>query len=97
MGWLKETRWRGGRLMKHDILCFLVWRVILAIQASSVPCERDFSDAALTDDKRRGRLSLTMFSAIQSLKSKYKTEQRLQELEAAARREAQKRCWDDDP
>lgn len=44
----------------------------LAIQASSVPCERAFSSSSLTDTKRRNRLGPMMFEALQVLKHWYK-------------------------
>ncbi|KIK31679.1 hypothetical protein CY34DRAFT_31093, partial [Suillus luteus UH-Slu-Lm8-n1] len=44
----------------------------LPIQGSSVPCERAFSDAGLTDSKRRARLLPENFGDIQIVKNKYK-------------------------
>jgi hypothetical protein len=40
----------------------------LAIQASSVPCERAFSSSAETDTVRRNRLSPVLMEALQMLK-----------------------------
>lgn len=68
----------------------------LAIQGSSVPCERAFSDAGLTDTKRRARLLPENFGAIQTVKGRYKKERRRRQELLHAQRAAQKRRWDDD-
>lgn len=51
-------------------------RDYLAIQASSVPCERLFSMAGLIDTNRRNRLSPETFSALQTLRSHLQMERR---------------------
>ena len=43
----------------------------LAIQGSSVPCERQFSSAGLVDTKQRNRLAASKFGSIEFLKSCY--------------------------
>ena len=43
----------------------------LAVQGSSVPCERQFSSAGLVDTKRRNRLAASKFGSIEFLKSCY--------------------------
>ena len=43
----------------------------LAVQGSATPSERAFSSAALTDTKRRNRLTPDIFEALQILKSAY--------------------------
>ena len=48
----------------------------LPIQGSSVPCEHIFSDAGLTDTKCHAQLLPENFSAIQTVKGKYKKERR---------------------
>lgn len=68
----------------------------LPIQGSSVPCERAFSDAGLTDTKRRAQLLPENFGDIQTVKGKYKKERRRQKAELAAQRAAQKKCWIED-
>ncbi|KAG1830925.1 hypothetical protein DFJ58DRAFT_671528, partial [Suillus subalutaceus] len=64
---------------------------LLPIQGSSVPCERAFSDAGLTDTKRRARLLPKNFGDIQTVKGTYKKERRRQKAELAAQRTAQKK------
>ncbi|KAG2123775.1 uncharacterized protein EDB93DRAFT_1047572, partial [Suillus bovinus] len=44
----------------------------LPVQGSSVPCERAFSDAGLTDTKRCARLLPENFGDIQTVKGRYK-------------------------
>ncbi|OJA19884.1 hypothetical protein AZE42_09572 [Rhizopogon vesiculosus] len=68
----------------------------LPIQGSSVPCERAFSDAGLTDTKRRARLLPKNFGDIQTLKGSFKKDRRRQETELAAQQAAQKKHWLDD-
>jgi hypothetical protein len=46
----------------------------LAIQASSVPCERAFSSSAETDTVRRNRISHLLMEALQMLKFGFKNE-----------------------
>lgn len=72
-------------MLKH------IARDYLAIQGSSVPSERVFSDAGLTDTKCRGSLLPATFGAIQVVKSKYKRERRLQDARDAAVRDIQKK------
>ena len=55
----------------------------LPIQGSSVPSERAFSSAAITDDPRRNTLSPDMFEALQLVKKAYNTDQLDPEVEAA--------------
>ncbi|KAG1831432.1 hypothetical protein DFJ58DRAFT_671395, partial [Suillus subalutaceus] len=69
---------------------------LLPIQGSSVPCERAFSDAGLTDTKRRARLLPKNFGDIQTVKGTYKKERRRQKAELAAQRTAQKKRLMDD-
>jgi len=47
-------------------------RDYLAIQGSSTPSERAFSNASLTDTQQRNRLTPEMFEALQILKSAYR-------------------------
>ena len=47
-------------------------RDYLAVQGSVTPSERAFSSAALTDTKRRNRLSPDLFESLQILKSAYR-------------------------
>ncbi|OJA18657.1 hypothetical protein AZE42_11163 [Rhizopogon vesiculosus] len=68
----------------------------LPIRGSSVPCERAFSDAGLTDTKRRARLPPKNFGDIQTLKGSFKKDRRRQEIELAAQQAAQKKHWLDD-
>jgi hAT family C-terminal dimerisation region len=68
----------------------------LPIQGSSVPCERVFSDAGLTDTKRRARLLPDNFGNIQTVKGKYKKERRCCQVQVAAKRAAERRRWMDD-
>jgi hypothetical protein len=68
----------------------------LAVQASSVPCERTFSDAGLSDMKRRGRFLPENFSAIQLAKTWYKKERRHQELEESEQQASQRKVWERD-
>ena len=68
----------------------------LPIQGSSVPCERVFSDAGLTDTKRRARLLPENFGAIQTVKGKYKKEWRRRQAQIDAKRAAEKNRWMDD-
>ena len=44
-------------------------RDFLAIQASSIPCERLFSMAGIVDTKRRNRLAPGTFSALQTVRA----------------------------
>ena len=44
----------------------------LAIQGSSTPSERVFSNASLTDTQQRNQLTPEMFEALQILKSAYR-------------------------
>ena len=53
---------------RYPILATIA-RDYLAIQASSIPCERLFSMASLVDTKRRNRMSVETFSALQTLRS----------------------------
>lgn len=46
-----------------------VARDYLAIQASSIPCERLFSMAGIADTKRRNRMAPEVMSALQILRS----------------------------
>lgn len=57
-----------------------------------MPCERVFSDAGLTDTKRRARLLPENFGAIQTVKGHYKKERHQHQHLVAA----QKKRWDDD-
>jgi predicted metal-dependent hydrolase len=68
----------------------------LPIQGSSVPCERAFSDAGLTDTKRRTRLLPENFGDIQIVKNKYKKERRRREAEIAAKEAARRQRRLDD-
>ena len=43
----------------------------MAVQGSSVPCERQFSSAGLIDTKRCNRLLAKKFNCIEFLKSSY--------------------------
>lgn len=61
-----------------------------------MPCERVFSDAGLTDTKRRARLLPENFGAIQTVKGHYKKERHQHQHLVAAQRAAQKKRWDDD-
>lgn len=63
----------------------------LPIQGSSVPCERAFSDAGLTDTKRRARLLPKNFDDIQIVKGTHKKERRRRKAELATQRTAQKK------
>ena len=47
-------------------------RDFLAVQGSATPSERAFSNASLTDTKRRNRISPSLFEALQILKSAYR-------------------------
>ena len=51
----------------------------LPVQGSSVPCERAFFDAGLTDTKRRARLLPENFGAIQIVKAHCKRERHSRE------------------
>jgi len=68
----------------------------LPVQGSSVPCERAFSDAGLTDTKRRARLLPENFGVIQTVKAHYKKEHRRRWELVEAQRAAQKKRWDND-
>jgi hypothetical protein len=59
-------------------------RDYLPIQGSSVPCERVFSDAGLTDTKHRARILPENFGDIQIVKNKFKKERRQHEAEIVA-------------
>lgn len=61
--------------MRFPILSKIA-RDYLAIQASSVPCERLFSMAGLADTSRRNRMKPDMFSALQTLRSQLQMERR---------------------
>jgi hypothetical protein len=61
-----------------------------------VPCERAFSDAGLTDTKRRARLLPENFGDIQTVKGKYKRERRHRDTEKADREAAERRRWAED-
>ncbi|KAG1818147.1 uncharacterized protein BJ212DRAFT_1479974 [Suillus subaureus] len=69
---------------------------IPARNSSSVPCERAFSDAGLTDTKRRARLLPANFGDIQIVKNKYKKERRHHEAEMEAKDAARRQRWLDD-
>ena len=71
-------------------------RDYLAVQGSSVPCERQFSSAGPIDDKRRGSLLPSTFEALQVTKTYYKLERARVELEERARRDAQRQQWEKD-
>ncbi|CAL1714259.1 unnamed protein product [Somion occarium] len=71
-------------------------RDYLAIQGSSVPCERVFSSAGLTDDKRRGSIIPQNFEAIQTCKARYRAERARRAAAVAAQREAQRKRWEED-
>ena len=58
-----------------------------------MPSEHVFSDAGLTDDKRRRRLAETTFSAIQTVKNRYKRERRNRDAAEIAARAAQQARW----
>ena len=66
------------------------------MQGSSIPCERAFSDAGLTNTKHQARILPENFGSIQTVKGRYKRERRsckiLEEVQCAA----QKLCWDKD-
>ena len=66
------------------------------MQGSSVPCERAFSDAGLTDTKRRARILPENFGSIQTVKGRYKRERRSRKISEEAQRAAQKLRWDKD-
>jgi hypothetical protein len=68
----------------------------LPVQGSSVPCEHAFSDAGLTDTKRRARLLPENFGSIQTVKGHYKRERRSRKTFEEAQRASQKRRWDND-
>jgi hypothetical protein len=68
----------------------------LPIQGSSVPCERAFSDAGLTDSKHHTHLLPENFGDIQIVKNKYKKERRHREAEMGAKEAAWRQCWLDD-
>ncbi|GJE88702.1 hAT transposon family protein [Phanerochaete sordida] len=59
-------------------------RDFLPVQGSSVPCERAFSSAGLTDDKRRGAILPENFGAIQTLKARYVAERKRKKEEVEA-------------
>ena len=68
----------------------------LPIQGSSVPCERVFSNAGLTDTKRRAQLLPKSFGAIQTVKGKYKKERRHRQSQIDAKHAAEKNQWLED-
>lgn len=68
----------------------------LAIQGSSVPCERLFSDAGLTNTKRRGRLLPENFGAIQTVKAQLKKRRCETEQLKLEKEHAQQQRWEDD-
>lgn len=55
-------------------------RDFLAVQGSSVPCERLFSSASLIDTDRRNRLNPSTFSAIETVKNHLKFKRRAQDI-----------------
>jgi len=68
----------------------------LPIQGSSMPCERTFSDAGLTDTKRRSRLLPENFGSIQIVKNKFKKDRRRRKGVAAAEEAERRRHLLDD-
>jgi len=64
----------------------------LPIQGSSVPCERAFSDAGLTDTKQHARLLPENFGPIQVMKNKFKKDRWRREGLTAAK-EAERRQY----
>jgi len=68
----------------------------LPIQGSSVPCEHIFSDTGLTDMKCHAQLLPENFSAIQTVKGKYKKEWRCCQAQIDAKRVVEKNQWMDD-
>jgi hypothetical protein len=68
-------------------------RDFLAIQGSSVPCERVFSSAGLTDTKRRGGLLPENFGAIQIVKGHFKKERKAKEEMIEGAIAARKARW----
>ncbi|KAF7797199.1 hypothetical protein EIP86_008391 [Pleurotus ostreatoroseus] len=71
-------------------------RDYLLAQGSSVPCERAFSSAGITDDKRCGRFLPVNFAQIQTAKARYKAERRRREESKRVQREMQRRRWEQD-
>lgn len=71
--WLIKSLQKNA--MRFPILARIA-RDYLAIQASSVPCERLFSMAGIADTSRRNRMKPETFSALQTLRSHLQMERR---------------------
>ncbi|KAG1802186.1 uncharacterized protein HD556DRAFT_1228619, partial [Suillus plorans] len=63
----------------------------LLVQGSSVPCEQAFLDAGLTNTKQHARLLPKNFGDIQTVKGKYKQEQRHRDTERADKEAVERR------
>lgn len=64
----------------------------LAVQGSSVPCERQFSSAGLVDTKRRNRLGAEKFGSIKYVKAHHRNTRKTDELKKFKLEESQKRA-----
>lgn len=68
-------------------------RDYLAVQGSSVPCERAFSSSKLTDSDHRCNLTSENFGAIQMVKGSLKKIRQREQLRVEKEKEAQFLVW----